>query len=76
MPGGSVTPGGKPLFVISNDLTEMKIDTKVSEADIGKLVPDQKAYFKVDAYPGDVAGVLCLRRPLLGAHRCTDALLL
>ncbi|MGH7850882.1 MAG: efflux RND transporter periplasmic adaptor subunit [Thermodesulfobacteriota bacterium] len=51
--GESVTPGGKPLFVISNDLTEMKIDTKVSEADIGKLVPDQKAYFKVDAYPGE-----------------------
>lgn len=51
--GESVTPGGKALFVISNDLTEMKIDTKVSEADIGKLVPDQKAYFKVDAYPGE-----------------------
>lgn len=51
--GESVTPGGKPLFVISNALTEMKIDTKVSEADIGKLVPDQKAYFKVDAYPGE-----------------------
>jgi HlyD family secretion protein len=51
--GESVTPGGKALFVISNDLTEMKIDTKVSEADIGKLVTDQKAYFKVDAYPGE-----------------------
>lgn len=54
--GESVTPGGKALFVISNDLTEMKIDTKVSEADIGKLVPDQKAYFKVDAYPGETFG--------------------
>lgn len=54
--GESVTPGGKPLFVISNDLTEMKIDTKVSEADIGKLVPGQKAYFKVDAYPGETFG--------------------
>ncbi len=51
--GETVTPGGKALFVISNDLTEMKIDTKVSEADIGKLVPGQKAYFKVDAYPGE-----------------------
>ena len=51
--GESVSPGGKALFVITNDLTEMKIDTKVSEADIGKLVPGQKAYFKVDAYPGE-----------------------
>lgn len=51
--GESVTPGGKALFVISNDLREMKIDTKVSEADIGKLVPGQKAYFRVDAYPGE-----------------------
>jgi HlyD family secretion protein len=52
--GETVTPGGKALFVISNDLAEMKIDTKVSEADIGKLVPGQKAYFKVDAYPGEM----------------------
>jgi HlyD family secretion protein len=51
--GETVAPGGKALFVISNDLTDMKIDTKVSEADIGKLVPGQKAYFKVDAYPGE-----------------------
>lgn len=50
--GESVTPGGK-LYVIASDLGEMKIDTKVSEADIGKLVPGQKAYFKVDAYPGE-----------------------
>ncbi|HVY54168.1 MAG TPA: efflux RND transporter periplasmic adaptor subunit [Thermodesulfobacteriota bacterium] len=51
--GESVTPGGKALYVIASDLGEMKIDTKVSEADIGKLVPDQKAYFKVDAYPAE-----------------------
>jgi len=51
--GESVTPGGKALYVIASDLGEMKIDTKVSEADIGKLIPDQKAYFKVDAYPGE-----------------------
>jgi HlyD family secretion protein len=51
--GETVNPGGKALFVISNDLKDMKIDTKVSEADIGKLVPGQKAYFKVDAYPGE-----------------------
>ncbi|MEW6145905.1 MAG: efflux RND transporter periplasmic adaptor subunit [Thermodesulfobacteriota bacterium] len=51
--GETVAPGGKALFVISNDLKDMKIDTKVSEADIGKLVPGQKAYFKVDAYPGE-----------------------
>ena len=51
--GETVAPGGKALFVISSDLADMKIDTKVSEADIGKLVGNQKTYFKVDAYPGE-----------------------
>ena len=51
--GETVAPGGKALFVISSGLADMKIDTKVSEADIGKLVSGQKAYFKVDAYPGE-----------------------
>jgi len=52
-PGESVTPGGKPLFVVAQDLAQMKIDTKVSEADIGIVSPGQKAYFKVDAYPNE-----------------------
>ncbi len=52
-PGESVSPGGKPLFVVAEDLALVKIDTKVSEADIGIVSPGQKAYFKVDAYPNE-----------------------
>lgn len=51
--GETVTPDSKPLFVISDDLSEMRIDTAVSEADIGKVKTGQKAYYKVDAYPNE-----------------------
>ncbi|GJM16454.1 MAG: RND transporter [Thermodesulfobacteriota bacterium] len=49
--GENVTPNGKPLFLISQELSNMKIDTNVSEADIGKIQKDQRAYFTVDAFP-------------------------
>ena len=49
--GENVTPNGKPLFLISQELSNMKIDTNVSEADIGKIQKDQKAFFTVDAFP-------------------------
>lgn len=49
--GEAVSPNGKPLFVIARDLSDMKIDTRVSEADIGIVSKGQKAYFRVDAYP-------------------------
>lgn len=39
------------LFTIAGDLREMQVDTNVSEADVGKLVPGMKATFTVDAYP-------------------------
>lgn len=39
------------LFTIAQDLTEMKVDTSVDEADIGKVVIGQEAEFTVDAYP-------------------------
>jgi HlyD family secretion protein len=41
-----------PLFVIANDLTKMKVEAHVSEADIGRLREGQEAFFGVDAYPG------------------------
>ena len=50
-PGENVTANGKPLFLISQELSNMKIDTNVSEADIGKIRNDQKTYFTVDAFP-------------------------
>lgn len=39
------------LFLIAEDLAQMKLDTNVSEADIGKIQQGQKASFTVDAYP-------------------------
>ena len=51
--GEFVSPSqGHPLFVIASDLTKMKVEAHVSEADIGKLREGQDALFEVDAYPG------------------------
>ncbi len=51
--GEFVSPSqSHPLFVIANDLTKMKVEAHVSEADIGRLREGQEAFFEVDAYPG------------------------
>lgn len=50
--GETVSLNSDPLFVVVQDLSNMKIDTRVSEADIGIVRKDQKASFRVDAYPG------------------------
>ena len=39
------------LFLIAQDLTQMQVDTYVSEADIGRVQVGQMATFTVDAYP-------------------------
>jgi HlyD family secretion protein len=39
------------LFTIAKDLTQMQVDTNVSEADIGRIAKEQEATFNVDAYP-------------------------
>ncbi|MBM3227005.1 MAG: efflux RND transporter periplasmic adaptor subunit [Candidatus Tectomicrobia bacterium] len=39
------------LFLIAQDLTQMQVDTNVSEADIGRIQVGQTATFTVDAYP-------------------------
>ena len=39
------------LFKIANDLTQMRVEAKVDEADIGKVVNGQRVEFTVDAYP-------------------------
>ena len=39
------------LFTIAKDLTQMQVDTNVSEADVGRIVVGQDATFTVDAYP-------------------------
>lgn len=42
------------LFVVAEDLTRMRINTSVDEADIGRVKLDQQVRFSVDAYPGDL----------------------
>jgi len=39
------------LFTIAQDLTEMQVETNVSEADIGRVSVGQETTFTVDAYP-------------------------
>ena len=39
------------LFTIAKDLTKMQIEVSVDEADISRILLDQKASFTVDAYP-------------------------
>jgi HlyD family secretion protein len=41
------------LFLIAEDLRKMQVDTSVAEADIGKLLPQTRASFTVDAYPNE-----------------------
>ena len=40
------------LFTIAKDLTQMQVDSNVSEADVGRISVGQDATFTVDAYPG------------------------
>ncbi len=42
------------LFKIAEDLTRMKIETKVDEADIGTVKEGQDVTFRVDAFPDEV----------------------
>lgn len=40
------------LFVIAEDLTRMKLEVSIDEADVGEVRAGQKASFTVDAFPG------------------------
>ena len=41
------------LFTIAKNLTEIQVEAKVDEADIGQVRDRQQVSFKVDAYPGE-----------------------
>ena len=41
------------LFQIAGDLTRMQVETKIDEADIGRVQPGLEATFTVDAFPDD-----------------------
>ena len=40
------------LFTIAQDLRKMQVAVAIDETDIGKIRPDQRVTFGVDAYPG------------------------
>lgn len=42
------------LFIIAQDLTDMRVIADIDEADIGGVVEGQRVSFTVDAYPDDV----------------------
>jgi hypothetical protein len=39
------------LFVIAADLTKMQVNANIDEADVGRIRPQQRVTFRVDAYP-------------------------
>jgi HlyD family secretion protein len=41
------------LFVIAADLTKMKVNANIDEADVGRIRPGQRVTFRVDAFPAD-----------------------
>ena len=41
------------LFTIAKNLTDMQLEAKVDEADIGQVEEGQQVTFSVDAFPGD-----------------------
>ena len=53
--GQTITAGFSTpeLFVVAQDLTKMQIEAKVSEADIVKIKPGQRASFTLDGYMGE-----------------------
>jgi len=42
------------LFIIAADLTQMQVDSSVSESDIGDILEGDQAYFTVEAFPDRV----------------------
>ena len=40
------------LFVIAQNLSDMRVDASIDEADVGRIRVGQKASFMVDAFPG------------------------
>ena len=40
------------LFVIAQNLSDMRVDASIDESDVGRLRTGQKATFTVDAFPG------------------------
>ncbi|MGH9329897.1 MAG: efflux RND transporter periplasmic adaptor subunit, partial [Vicinamibacterales bacterium] len=41
------------LYLLAADLTKMKVNANIDEADVGRIRPGQTVHFRVDAYPTD-----------------------
>jgi HlyD family secretion protein len=41
------------LFVLAADLSKMKVNANIDEADVGRIRPGQPVRFRVDAFPSD-----------------------
>src|ERR1700730_4523340 len=41
------------VFIIAADLTQMQVSANIDEADVGRIRPNQRVTFRVDAYPTD-----------------------
>ena len=41
------------LFVIAADLTKMRVIANIDESDVGRIRPNQRVTFAVDAFPGE-----------------------
>ncbi len=60
------------LFNIAEDLSAMKLEVKVDEADVGQVFAGQNATFTVDAFPGRSFPAL-IKRVDVGANSSTSA---
>jgi HlyD family secretion protein len=60
------------LFLIAEDLTQMKLEVKVDEADVGQVTEGQPATFAVDAYPGKTFSARIVRVNV-GSNAATGA---
>jgi len=60
------------LFVIAQDLSQMKLQVAIDEADVGEVEAGQQASFTVDAFPGRTFPAL-IKRVDLGSNLSAQA---
>lgn len=60
------------LFLIAEDLSQMELEVKVDEADVGQVKEGQYATFTVDAWPGKVFPAT-IKRVNVGSNNGTTA---
>lgn len=60
------------LFLIAEDLAQMRLEVKVDEADVGQVREGQRATFTVDAYPGQTFAAK-ITRVDVGANATDDS---